>query len=213
MNAKPAFQARRAGLRFIGALLLLGCVKQPEPPMVMSPPVRGVVLPADSAYFPAGVLPRWRVLYSRYLAAMGEPPLDRFADSADVAAVRLLWLRSFHVPMAVRLMKRGDHYALIGVALGPPVDDRPGAVTRRDSLPLDARVWQLLTKPLEKEEFWRADSTFGLDGAQWMIEHVSSDRYRADDWWTPSAEYGTEHIRSFGLALLRRTRFDLGPVY
>jgi hypothetical protein len=182
--------------------------------MVMSPPVRVIVDSPDTAFFPHAVLRSHRTVYAEYLAAMSEPRLDRFADSTDVVAVRLLWLRSFHVPMAVRVMRRGSAYALIAVQLGPPDQDRPGGVLRRDSVALDARTWAQLTAPVADARFWQPSApVLGLDGAQWAIERVQPGVYQVGDWWSPSKAHGTAHVRAFGIALLRRTRFDLGPIY
>ena len=208
---------QRPGPRLFRLLIvasIVACAARQDPPMVMSAPVRANLDSSDTAFFPPAVLRSYRTVYAEYLAAMGEPRLDRFADSADVAAVRFLWLRSFHVPMAVRLMRRGPAYALIAVQLGPPDRDRPGGLLRRDSIALDAGTWSQLTAPVASVHFWQPSAPIvGLDGARWVIESVTPGAYQVGDWWSPSKAHGTAHVRAFGVALLRRTRFDLGPIY
>src|SRR5258706_15132529 len=63
-------------------------------------------LPAQQ-YFPPGVLESKANWYSRYLKALHEPSLWELSLHDPKAEVyRFVWLRSFHHPIAVRLVVR-----------------------------------------------------------------------------------------------------------
>jgi hypothetical protein len=125
----------------------------------------------------------WRD-YGKYLASVGEPDLAQPRDGRPV--VRALWIRSFHEPVVVRLVKDGDRVSVITVQ-GPRRGD-PAGPPRRDSTVLRYGDWESLHHRRVMEEFWtlRApDASGGLDGARWVLEARQGVRYHVVDWWSP----------------------------
>jgi hypothetical protein len=64
---------------------------------------------------------------------------------------------------------------------------------------------------LEGANFWSLSNgdKFGLDGAQWILEGASHDRYHITEWWTPSS--GAVH--DLGLKLIALAGLQSEPVY
>ena len=152
--------------------------------------------------------------YGEQLAAMNEPRLGMWVDSSDVEAIRFLWLRSFHHPVAVRAIRRGMSYSLVAVELTGAGGYEPGTILRRDSLRLDSLTWKALVTPLRRAEFWDPDSSrVGLDGAEWIVEAVTRGQLFAVKQWSPEATGTGADMRAFGLAMLRLTSIPADPVY
>ena len=127
--------------------------------------------------------------YAGTLTLLGEPDLQRTADERSM--FRMLWLRSFHGPVAVRLVRDDERYSVITVE----VENRPDGSTgpaQRDSLPLDATRWDHILLLANLREFWTLQvpgdppGVVGLDGAQWIVEARHGGVYHAVDWWSPS---------------------------
>jgi hypothetical protein len=132
---------------------------------------------------------------------LGEPDLQRVSEERET--FRMLWLRSFHEPVAVRLVRDGNRYIVITAQAVRRPDGSFGP-TRRDSLSLDPAAWKRVVELAEIRQFWslRAPDTLGLDGARWIIEGRRGQRYHAVDWWSPDDRDGPHRPAAFrGLAL------------
>ena len=151
--------------------------------------------------------------FSRHLRALGEQPLL----SSEGTAYRLLWLRSFHHPIAVRLDVNKDGSGQLHVKMTNGqggykpeelVEDRSFAVGRKQVAAFQAKIrkadfWHLATQEEEPEGVIR------LDGAQWMLEGIDDGRYHLVDRWGP--ERGP--YRAACLFLLELSRLKPSPVY
>jgi hypothetical protein len=115
-----------------------------------------------------------------YLPAMREPPLSCGA-SPDDESYRLLWLRSFHHPVAIRVYRRGGQYGLVAVVLEYRATSPSGGVKKRVEKALSAAEWRQAVSVLEEVDFWRMktnpEDTIGIDGATWIVEGRRAGRY------------------------------------
>jgi len=130
--------------------------------------------------------------YAAQLAALGEPDLKRSRDSREI--YRVLWLRSFHESVAVRIVRAGSQYNVI-TSIGPVWGHPSTAAPRRDSVSLSAEEWAAIQLRTAMREFWTTvphTEGIGLDGAQWILEGRRDGRYYAVDWWSPQGEDGAE---------------------
>src|SRR5215471_9852970 len=114
-------------------------------------------------YFPVGVLgdtsdqhrfvAEW---YSKHLAAMGEASLLELSRRDPTAEVyRLLWLRSFHHPISVRLVVRNDGTAtLTSKETGGKGGYEPGKLTRNTTATLSKEQTEFFRGQVEHYALW-----------------------------------------------------------
>ena len=152
------------------------------------------VLAGKKGYFPPGALdpnsPRsdsfrnhW---YSEQLEAMGEPVLK--ADGSS-NIYRFTWLRSFHHPVAVRIVDGGGHCTLRAVELDGAGGYAPGNVFRSKDLKLPAEKCIEVEQLMRITGFWRLaphEQTNGKDGAEWIVEGAATE-YKAVARWSPKS--------------------------
>jgi hypothetical protein len=159
---------------------------------------------------------------------MEEPSLS-CGPPDDVEAYRFLWLRSFHNDIAVRVIRRGDAYALEAVILdgagrssaylrwlveGTGDYHKPGNVSRRVRRALSRDQWQAVMTKLEEIQLWQMPTQsdvplLGTDGAQWIVEARRDGRYHVVDRWI-----GADGLKSIGMLFLDLADLgDVGPVY
>lgn len=122
--------------------------------------------------------------YATYLAQLGEPDLRRTTDASHT--YRALWLRAFHEPVSVRVVRRGNAYSVITKQGG-----------RRDSTDLPAEWWNTMHRRYAMQAFWTTQPVVSpgairLDGAQWILEGRQGSRYHSVDWWSPQDGEGIE---------------------
>jgi hypothetical protein len=178
---------------------------------------------ADVRYFPVGVfidtrlagvdklVRRW---YSEQLAAMGEPSLS--CGSADLETYRLVWLRTFHHPVAVRVFRTDTSFHLEAVILDGRGGYEPGRVLQRVSRDLTREQWKAIIAELRRAHFWQEATTThdgGDEGAQWIIEARRQGRYHLIDRWGGANDAAA--ARSIGMKLLDTAGLTqaVGPVY
>ena len=183
-------------------------------------------LPAQQ-YFPPGVLETaspahgseadW---YARHLKAMHEPSLWELARNPNAEAYRFLWLRSFHHPIAVRLVVRSSGSGWINVRMTSGKGGyAPGRMVRDGVSWLTKSKTQSFLTALENMDFWGLrtqpvanDGIVGLDGAQWIVEGVKNGQYHVIDRFSPDTQ---APVRAIGLLALKlgRLRVRSGDVY
>jgi hypothetical protein len=167
-------------------------------------------LESDLFYFPRGSLGEkrgdhdldqsQRVRYSKHLRAMGEPSLSCRPPALET--YRLIWLRSFHAPVAVRLEFEKATATLTAVKLNGKGGYQPGVVTKKNFLPLGEKETAQLRAALKKADFWKMQvrrDDAGLDGAQWILEGRKGTEYRVVERWSPK----TGPYRELCLSLLK----------
>ena len=182
-------------------------------------------LVAERSLFPEGALsddPKQnsRLLwYSTHLAAMGEPKLLEFAEK-EAEVYRFLWLRTFHSPVAIRLLRKGQSVTLAGKRLGGAGGYDPGGLIEDVTIEVEDGDWNAFTRLLEEADYWHAASTEvdsrGLNGARWILEAVKGGRYHVVDRWSPSETGSLEEdskLRAACLHLLKLSGIRAGDVY
>jgi hypothetical protein len=181
------------------------------------------LLPAQQ-YFPPGVLDgnpdrnqskaNW---YSRDLRALHEPSLWELSRRDPNAEVyRFLWLRSFHHPIAVRVVVRmnGSGWIHARMTTGKG-GNQPGGTSRYSVSWLRKGLTQSFLGAVGSAGFWSLptlpdadENTAGLDGAQWIIEGIRGGQYRIVDRWSPAVG---DPVREVGLLALKLARFRIRP--
>lgn len=155
--------------------------------------------------------------YSQHLTAMGEPSLVDVASGGGTA-VRFLWLRSFHQPIAVRVQATEDAMRLVATRLSGAGGYEPGIVESRTERVLTAQEWRRLEEALAEAVFDTTPATratLGADGAQWIVERAQDGCYRMVERWSPEPAGADAAFRSACEAFLALAgeQFVTGDVY
>jgi hypothetical protein len=184
-------------------------------------------LPAQQ-YFPRGVLgatpqehdfkASW---YAKELRALHEPSLWELSQDPNVEAYRFLWLRSFHHPIAVRLVLRASGSGWMHVRMTSGQGGyEPGRIIRYGVSWLTKSKTQSLLSALAAARFWNLPTLagtnagpdgvqwIGTDGAQWIVEGVKNGQYHVVDRWSPDT---ADPVREIGLLSLKLGRFRIRP--
>jgi hypothetical protein len=126
--------------------------------------------------------------YGEYLRAMKEVSLLNTTDE-NHEVYRFLWLRTFDHPVAVRIERDGRHsFRVVSEELTGEGGYGAGKILRKDNLTISKEQWCEFINLLEQAHFWTEPSSNdrgGLDGAQWVLEGVKSNRYHIVDRWSP----------------------------
>ena len=126
--------------------------------------------------------------YSTQLCAMGEAPLAPPND--DTVRVRFTWIPSFHPAVSVRIEHKGAQTSMTAIELDGFGGYEAGRIAKRTSRLLSADEWASLTEIVTATDIWNLPTkpppgdTIGLDGAQWMIEITTGDKYHVVDRWS-----------------------------
>jgi len=169
-------------------------------------------------YFPRGALDlssaesdnfdnNW---YSSHLRAMAEPVL---APSGTTHTYRFTWLRTFHHPVAIRVVATHGQFKLFATELDGAGGYSPGAVLRKKSVSLSAAQFKELEEVILRNDFWHLpphEDTMGLDGSEWIVE-AATDKYHAVVRWTPRG--GAIHEIGERLLSLAGWTFDSREMY
>ena len=127
--------------------------------------------------------------YTSHLKAMGEQSLLSQTD-ASRESYRFLWLRSFHHPVAVRVWSSGDGHFINVKELSGQGGFKPGKLITDQTRPLTNAEWDHFLSMLDRSCYWQLRPQIdnrGFDGAQWILECVSDERYHVVDLWTPQS--------------------------
>jgi hypothetical protein len=178
----------------------------------------GVPLPAQ--YFPAGCFDKnpqndesTANYYASFLRALHEPSLWELSRQKPEAEVyRFFWLRTFHHPIAVRLVvrKSGSGWMNAHVTSGHG-GNQPGRIIRYSIFWLTKNQTQSFLTALDRVDFWRLPTEVQqeeriaqLDGARWIVEGVKNGQYHVIDRWSPDR---SDPVRAIGLLALKLGRF------
>jgi hypothetical protein len=141
-------------------------------------------------YFPADMFPivgnvfvsrETFTRYSEHLSAMNEPSL---LDSMgkDIESYRLLWLRTFDHPVAVRVWRSGNEQFLTVKKLSGEGGYEPGKLVLNKSRRLTQVEWDTFKQMVDKAQFWSLPSVDEKeeppqDTTHWVLEGVKEGRY------------------------------------
>jgi len=104
----------------------------------------------------------------------------------------------------VRIQRLDDHYRLIGKQLSGAGGYEPGKLVRDTTIELSAEQVAQVKDLIDQSGYWSmgADSSFGDDGSQWILEVVSNGRYRVVDRWTPGYDGKRSTYRTLCLRMV-----------
>lgn len=196
------------------ALTAQQCVRQASPARISSLP-DPLHFRFDEAYLPKGVLwpTREQLEYWRgkrfdpntwqgEVRALGEPTEEGFAMTlrkmrepslfsramSGQEAYRFIWIRSFHPPLAVRIV-RAPAGILLAVRETEGTGQYPsGADADLQIRELSPAQWHCLKALLVATRFWdmpSTDKSGGLDGAEWIVEGIHNGKYHIVERWSP----------------------------
>ena len=172
--------------------------------------------------FPVSVLDSFLVAwFGAALHAMDERPMYGGRVTKGTTVLRFLWLRSFHPQVSIRVQYGSRWCTRTTIRLGLPTvegasDANPehlasairfGPIQSRDSAPLSARECAALRRQLDAAGIVTApaaDTTRGLDGAEWVFEALDSTGYHVVVRWSPDAS------RASGFWIAGKTFLQLG---
>lgn len=156
------------------------------------------------------------VWFSAQLRAAKEPSLfeQSLKQPAGIArSYRFTWLRSFHVPIFVRIDEQPDGaMRLIAKRLTGQGGLAPGRLSSTISRPLTAGEKEDVHRMFASGDFAKYQASpcdRGADGAVWLLETRLGGTYRVINQFSPQS--GT--IRQIGLALLSLTGWKKEIVY
>jgi hypothetical protein len=159
---------------------------------------------------------------AQYLVAMHEPILCCKSRAAH-RFIRLIWLRSFHQPVVLRLEEIKPHrWVLVTKMTSGAGGYKPGTlslnrtepVSESDALEvLGAAGSAFWTQPVRinplDEAFGSDEVVITTDGATWLIEAGIEDRYKVAERQSPTEGPNW----TIGKLLLALAKQDFGPVY
>ena len=176
---------------------------------------------------PQSVDPFEAAWFGNALRAMREPILHGAAMPPEWSVGRVLWLRSFHEPVSVRIVRSGQSCVVITTVLESQFvrstsDTAAGSsiapigfgpLVRRDSTAADAPVCDAALGSLVQAGLGAVPVTIpdrGLDGSEWILELVDASQYRLAVRWSPDTAGA---LGAAALGVLRAGRVTLSPVY
>jgi hypothetical protein len=149
--------------------------------------------------------------YGKHLTAMQEPALWEMAQSLEAHVYRFLWLRTFHHPIAIRLMVTADG---TGILTAKRLDGmggyEPGNLVQNETQLLSTMQVEEWLSRLEQMDYWNMhDGGIGLDGAQWILEGGRNGKYHLVDQHRPE----TGAFREAALLLVRWAAVPVDEIY
>lgn len=154
--------------------------------------------------------------YTEHLKALQEPSLLQHATTAK-QEYRLLWLRTFHNPVAIRLDMNPDGTALVTVKVTNGSGGyESGTLTKNAVRRLSKRETERFLARVQKLEYWNLptreprskSNVIVVDGSKWVLEAINDGKYKVVDRGSLEKENGAVHklgtMMLFDLAKLKR---------
>lgn len=144
---------------------------------------------------------RW---YLKHLTAMKETPIYNLPPESDKFVFRLLWLRSFHHPVCVKVEKSGESpAALLGKELSGAGGYAPGELIVNRKTEMSSESYDHLRDMLKSANFSEQPTdqdSDANDGAQWIFELNDKGKYHIVD------AFGGGTVRDVGIYLLKEAK-------
>jgi hypothetical protein len=123
--------------------------------------------------------------YSEQLGALKEPII--FSDTSKFEIYRFTWLRTFHNPIAIRIEHRDKNYFMVWKVCDGKGGYAPGKLKVSKIMQINRQEWKKFIKLIRVLDFWSLPTSdyrlTGVDGAQWILEGKSENRYHVVDRW------------------------------
>lgn len=181
--------------------------------------VSAVSAAAQSAYFPAGAFDDSASdqflagYYSTELKILGEPSLLKPAGG-EVETYRLLWLRTFDPPIAVRLEVKSDGTGTVTTKMADGQAGFPNTsrkIVENASRPVQREQVQAFLALIARTSFWSIATNedpedtidVGQDGSEWVLEGAKGGIYHVVSRWSPDVNRvgGCRAVEQIGTAL------------
>lgn len=150
---------------------------------------------------------------SKARAAFQEPSLSALQTDRAAEVYRFVWLRTFHHPVAVRIVLKNDGDEIVSKVLDGAGGYDLGKLIVNKSSPFSPQQKAEFNAMLESTEFWDLPATdpsrSGLDGATWTVEAVKDGEYHVVQRWSPNSG----GVRSLGLFFLKAGNIDEERIY
>lgn len=185
----------------------------------------------------------YRSSYCDQLTAMHEPAIPSATHPDSTEIYRLLWFRSFHPLVIVRIDMRSDGSGLLTLHADRTILSEKQLESRQSAQPIDS-IRTISSEQVAEfrrlighQDFWNVPSQFHLDmgfgpfatpipkeqqivvsdGAEWVIEGQKGSRYRVTgDEGVALGEDGP--VQQIGLAMIKLAQITnpqwlTGPIY
>jgi len=128
--------------------------------------------------------------YSTMLKALHEPSLLESSKDPSLTEFRFLWLRTFHHPVAIRVVVKPDGTGtLITKITSGAGGYEPGKLTTNRTRKLSRDETQLILQRFQNSNFWALPTherkVIGVDGAEWVFEAALKGKYHLVSDWSP----------------------------
>ena len=150
--------------------------------------------------------------YREQLNALEEPSFEEFKNSEEREAYRFVWLRTFHNPVAVRVVVQEDGGGTVYLkACSGRGGYEPGRLGIERTIKLSKEQVNGLREMVESNKFWEQSGyeRFGLDGATWIVEVKRGGQYQYAEEWTPIEG----SVRNIALFLIKLSGYRTKEVY
>ena len=120
-------------------------------------------------------------------------------------------LASSHPSVTVRIAAGTNGYVLTAKILNGAGGYQPGSVARDTTITLADADVSIVSQLFTQARFWElptippSDGTIGLDGAQWVLEGLSAERYHVVDRWSPQPTGPDRSFRRLAEWILARS--------
>jgi len=165
----------------------------------------------------------WDDWFSSELCAMEEPPIENISGNS---VYRLLYLRSFHSPIAVTLTQAGSSLRLRATQMSLP-QGAPGVATvlEQQDRALTPDEWAKFEQLLAKSQFWTMQTwpsprftpdgfrIVTWDGSDWMFEARTAKASHTVATQFPGLEPGNADFKAALLYLLSLSGLQIEPIY
>src|SRR6266480_5039902 len=167
-------------------------------PVPISPTVRPCV--GERTFFAGTALANRESWYGKQLRAMDEQAFC--SDSSYILeSYRFTWIPSFHPAVVVRIDLTATGYLLTAKILNGAGGYEPGSLAREVVHTLSDVDRTRFSELLRAAKFWELPTNvplLGCDGAQWVLEALTSKGYHVVDRWTPDQQGPDLQFRALG---------------
>lgn len=143
--------------------------------------------PLKDTSLTTGLAPFVNAWYSEQLSALKEPVLYNTHASNEV--YRFTWLRTFHNPIAIRIEKTDTTYMIYWKLCDGAGGYNPGKLKTYNHKAINKSIWEKFKIDLNQINFWNLQQNDGLpgyDGAMWVLEGKTSEKYHFVERWSPN---------------------------
>ena len=145
--------------------------------------------------------------YEEQLQALKETSIGNLPSEGVTQSYRLLWLRTFHHPVVVRVDVLSDGTGRVRIKeTSGQGGYAPGKLIKNDGRKLTQQETQWFVDRMQESGFWdlpsnekQAENEIILDGATWVVEGKKGGQYHFLERYAPTC---SDKVRNIGLMML-----------